>query len=475
MFASGFQGPVKEFIKDAKTDEEIPIPKLNKCGMIVYFLAVSVGLITFICYLTLASFQTESSTIGKVFIEGQNCSILSTFSGVNVLGTTVYDRVKIKNSLSSIDKASIKSCILQTCPEIGTAFTAPEDGKCLDPKKVGPDKIKLSYGHVTSMMGQFTSTCKYATYDECITDKYTGTEPPAVKALLNNFGSNGLMFSKDADTESADVPNGKGEGEYTKAGIEQAYLLGGSLALLEIKNSFQSVYYESEQKCLADLKLVSADMVETEEQIEFVNYSGDPNPQGSVLIEQKINSPCYMPVKFRQVDYKFSAPGLKFSFGPSLGLTYYYSNLVCNQGTSPGTIATCGYLTKETYNPADQMKAFELIFPDWKASACSLYRDLTPIQCIKTETPSVVTAAANSLALFNSFLGGLFLLACYLMSNGYDVYSYLFEGKKKAVDAATASDEKDEDTKTKPQEEVEASTIQSNPMTMTTNPMTSEA
>ena len=84
-----------------------------------------------------------------------------------------------------------------------------------------------------------------------------------------------------------------------------------------------------------------------------------------------------------------------------------------------------------------------------------------------------MTAAANSLALFNSFLGGLFLLACYLMSNGYDVYSYLFEGKKKAVDAATASDEKDEDTKTKPQEEVEASTIQSNPMT--TNPMTSEA
>ena len=218
MFASGFQGPVKEFIKDAKTGEEIPIPKLNKCGMIVYFLAVSVGLITFICYLTLASFQTESSTIGKVFIEGQNCSILSTFSGDNVLGTTVYDRVKIKNSLSSIDKASIKSCIEQTCPEIGTAFTAPEDGKCLDPKKVGPDKIKLSYGHVTKSFSSTTSACEYATYDDCISKKYTETEqPPAVKALLNNFGSNGLMFSKDADTKSADVPNGKGEGEYTKA------------------------------------------------------------------------------------------------------------------------------------------------------------------------------------------------------------------------------------------------------------------
>ena len=103
MFANGFRGRVKEFIKDAKTDEEIPIPKLNRCGMIVYFLAVSVGLITFICYLTLASFQTESSTIGKVFIEGQNCSILSTFSGDKILGLSVENRIKLTYGLSGDD------------------------------------------------------------------------------------------------------------------------------------------------------------------------------------------------------------------------------------------------------------------------------------------------------------------------------------------------------------------------------------
>ena len=42
MFDEGFQGPVTDYIKDAKTGEEILIPKLNRYGMIFYFPSISV-------------------------------------------------------------------------------------------------------------------------------------------------------------------------------------------------------------------------------------------------------------------------------------------------------------------------------------------------------------------------------------------------------------------------------------------------
>ena len=164
------------------------------------------------------------------------------------------------------------------------------------------------------------------------------------------------------------------------------------------------------------------------------------------LPSQKKN--CFVPVKARQIKYKFSDPGFTFDLGFADNVPgnhqQYYTNLVCtdiyyNEQTQKEQRDKCGYTTS-TWSASTQMEIFELLFPTWKSDACSVFASLPPYQCSTIEAPSIVTATANSLALFNSVLGGLFILGSVMLANGYDVTHLFFKAKKeKDVDGASAT------------------------------------
>lgn len=376
MFASSFLTPSQHYIR-GPGDKEIPVAKMNRCGIMVYAITAIMFLVTLISYLTLPSYQVEVVTMSPTPIEGQNCTILAAFSGG--LEAIIHGNA----ALSDADMEFLGKCTIDSTVESGSMSTT---------SLLCPDKSQYADG----------STIK---------DTYFGGACDLSKA------TNAALINKLAD-------------------IIKGFKCGSIFLYDEAKWSItefgakiyayaKAMYFPTYESCLNTLKVNS------------VKLNRFPMKIKPTFSSTSFKKDCELTVNAASLEWDFSPKSPMLSdpgFGPKgienifeNDFPSYWTNLVCDGDGltyTTGDSQKCGIPSTEAcpgFDSAQMLNFFNLLYPTFTEDVCSAFKVLPPYQCINTHAPSFVSALGSTLAIMNTLLGALFAAAVYMFQNGYEL------------------------------------------------------
>lgn len=410
MFTGIYTQPNTHFIKGPK-DAPIPIQNLNRCGMIVYGFTAFSFLVTVISYMIFPAFQTEIVTSVTRPIEGQNCTIMSAFTGE-------LNKVELNPQVAALNTADftmLKCCL--TDPTLKTESFSSTNNVCPTPSQyTGGTEITNTYGMKPKCVpGDVSSEGKP------IFDKLTG--------IFQSFKCANFLINGEI-------------GLYTK--ITNSKFLPETL-----RPNGRVLYFSTKDQCLSDLKL-NIDINRVDVTKDF--YGGT----------DAVNGVCSYNMKAATLTYTFSNEGLNNFLDAGDGLDIIASTKTCGSGTgcdyltnivaqsSPSQtygywgIAKLGFMPGEVcpgYDPVKMLEFYNLLYPTWLEDVCSTFDYMPPYQCTVSKSPSFVSALGSSLAIMNTLLASLCVLTVYMFQNGIDLTGKLFGNSSTSTDVTPATKE----------------------------------
>lgn len=463
MFADPFLAGTTEYIKDNKGNGFNKV-RLGKYGLCLYLLAACVTLTVCICYMTLEAFKTEVVTIGPVLLPDQNCTLLGSYNGAPLGLKGSGSSIALTSAVNSRMAYALNNCIERD--QASSQFNVATFEIGSSSNNGGLCKISVKDDLRPNNFQKKRADSDVDSLSLCL-QNWKGLLSPEDIAfgtrLLNVYpGKKGIPFSFK---KKLNVVDNNSSFDYILDAVVEKKTDYWTEAT--ITNKYQNLYFKSHKQCKSELKLESAKLeVNTEVIFQAITSSGfrgknsfyDLNKdnenlqifvQNATALFTESAGGCFPPMKLAKVNFKFNTPNFELTFGPSKDL--YFSNFACEQaydpalwplGIQPKLAKACGYLNDTIftdYDEAEMMAIFQLYFPNWVEEACSVLLDFPPYQCSYMKTPSFVAALGSSLAITNTFIVGIFMLAVYLLTNGYvsgdiNPTSSLSENKMKSIE-----------------------------------------